>query len=80
MISQDSNIGNNLAVYLDGSLVKNILTVSKPTTHGTCVISGAFSCYMFTNGESIGLGATKNDTLQLSSQTEITADETHHFQ
>jgi hypothetical protein len=35
---------------------------------------------MFTNGWSIGLGATKNDTLQLSSQTEVTADEVHHFQ
>lgn len=80
MISQESSIWNNLAVYIDGSLVNNILTVSEQTVHGTCIISWAFSCYLFQNGGSIGLGATKNDTLQLSSQTELTVDEAHHFE
>lgn len=80
MMSQNSDMWNNLAIYLDGSLVKNILTVSKQTTHGTCIISWAFSCYMFSDWGSIGLGATKNDTLQLSNNTELTANESHHFE
>ena len=80
IISQNSNTSNNLSVYLDGTLTKNIFNVSAQTTHGTCIISGAFSCYMFANGGSIGLGATKNDTLQLSNTTWQTWDEILHFQ
>ncbi|MDA7494798.1 LamG domain-containing protein [Candidatus Gracilibacteria bacterium] len=79
ILAQNSDTGDNLAIYSNGVLVKNILTVSAQTTHGTCLISGAFSCYMFANGGSIGIGATKNDTLELSSETGLSTDEDHHF-
>jgi hypothetical protein len=43
------------------------------------MISGAFSCYLFTDGGSTGIGSTKNDTLQLSNLTGITALELNPF-
>lgn len=77
---QNSNWDNNFAAYLNATLIKNILNVSSQKSHWACVMSGSFDCYMFANGWSIGIGATKNDTLRLSNQTEQIVDESHFYQ
>jgi hypothetical protein len=46
---QDSQVDNNFAVYLNGKLEKNMLSVASQNTHGTCMMSGSFDCYMFAN-------------------------------
>lgn len=76
---QDSQVDNNFAVYLNGKLEKNMLSVASQNTHGTCMMSGSFDCYMFANWGSIGIWATKNDTLRLSNSTQEQWDELHHF-
>ena len=76
---QNSQSSNHFRVYLNGELRKSILSVWSQKTHGTCVISGSFDCYMFANGWSIGIGATKNDTLRMSDNAQQTWNEMHHF-
>ncbi len=77
---QNSNTTNNFAVYFNGALIKNILSVSSQKSHGACVMSGSFECYMFANGWSIGIWATKNDTLRLSNSNQEIIDEWHFYQ
>ncbi len=77
---QNSNTHNNFAAYVNGALVNNILNVSSQKTHGTCVMSGGFECYMYASWGSIGIWATKNDTLRLSNAAQETIDESHFYQ
>ena len=79
ILYQNSQTNNHFKVYLNGELKKSILSVWSQKTHGACVVSGSFDCYMFANGGSIGIGATKNDTLRLSDSIQQTWDEIHHF-
>lgn len=79
MLNQESTTSKTLKVYVNGILVKNILNVNIQTTNGQCMISWAFSCYLFTDGGSTGIGSTKNDTLQLSNLTGTTGLELNPF-
>lgn len=80
IMTQNSSADNTLQVYLNGNLVKNILNVSAQTSHGSCTLSGSFDCYLFANGWSIGIWATKNETLRLSNSTQQAVEEDHFYQ
>lgn len=79
VVSHNGLTQNNFSVYLNSQLVKNIMSVASQTAHGSCVLSGSFDCYMFASGWSIGIWATKNDTLRLSNTTQEIVWEDHFY-
>lgn len=80
IINQNSNTSNNLKIYSNWALIKSITNVEIQETHWVCTIPwAAINCYMFADGWSIWVAATKNDTLRLSNNTQIIWNETNHF-
>ncbi len=73
------NIADEVRWYLNGILKWVLNNAEAQTTHGACIFSAFFGCAMYSQDGSIWLWWTKNDSIDLSNNTQIPWFETHFF-
>lgn len=65
--------------YVNGVLKNSTSGVGLQTAHGQCTFDTGFGCSLFLTGGSIGIGATQNDTIRLSTTTGISSYQSQFF-
>lgn len=65
--------------YLDGWLVTSLSWADTQTIHGICRFDTFFWCSLYGTGGTIGIGATQNDTINLSNQNAIQMYQWNYF-
>ena len=63
--------GTTMNGYVNGVLMDSITSVWLQTAHGQCTFDTSFDCAMFDTGGSIGIGSIQNDSLRLSTLSQI---------
>ena len=70
---------NSLQWYLDGILINTLTGASSQSIHGVCRFDTFFWCSLYDTGSTIGIGATQNDTLNLSDTSTINLYQWNYF-
>lgn len=70
---------NTVSWYLDGTLISTLTGASSQTIHGICRFDTFFWCSLYGTGSTIGIGATQNDTLNLSNNSAINLYQWNYF-
>ena len=72
-------VNDSIKWYLDWNLINTLNNISLQTTHWACTFDTSFGCTIYDNWWTLALGSTKNDTLKLSDNSEITWYELNPF-
>lgn len=69
----------NVSWYLNGVLINTLSGADTQWIHGICRFESFFDCSIYNTGSTIGIGATQNDTLNLSNSSQIEIYQGNYF-